>query len=386
MKVALCYDHLTKFGGAERGLMTLHELFPEAPLYSAVVDNQQATWASEFRVRSSFMQKLPGAAKRHEWYPGIPVFAFESFDFSEFDVVISITSAEAKGIVTSPHTLHICYLLTPTRFLWSHYLDYFTRPLLRKLSLPLVSLLRVWDGFAAARPDRYIAISKTIQQRIGNSYRRKSTVFPPPVDVNKFKIPAFAKALAGKQNSIRSASSGQELKIKKESYFLIVSRLVAYKHIEIAIKACNDLQLPLKIVGIGAEFKSLKAIAGRTIEFMGEVTDEELVTLYQNCSAFIAPQEEDFGISMVEALSCGRPVIAYQSGAASELITPHITGELFYPQSPEALAKILRKFAASQYNNRLCRESAGRFSAMQFKRNFLNYIEKEWKQFRQTVS
>ena len=366
MKVALCYDHLNKFGGAERVLLALHELFPKAPLYSAVFDKKLASWTRGFDVRSTFMQKLPGASKRHEWYPGLPALAFETFDFSEFDVVISITSAEAKGIVTSPRTLHICYCLTPTRFLWSHYWDYFTRPLLRKLSLPVVSFLRVWDGFAAARPDTFVAISRTIQQRIWKYYRRPSTVIYPPVDTEKFRP--------------------KSRPFKPDSYFLIVSRLVTYKHIEIAIKACNDLKLPLKIVGIGAEFKSLQALAGKTIEFMGAVSDEELVTLYQNCRAFIAPQEEDFGISMVEALASGRPVIAYKSGAACELITPGLTGELFYPQSVEALAAILRKFAESQYNSRLCRESAECFSSMQFKRNFLNYIEKEWEQFRQTVS
>jgi|SRR3989344_1338615 len=366
MKVALCYDHLNKFGGAERVLLSLHELFPDAPLYSAVIDKRQATWAREFKVRSSFMQRLPGAATRHERYPGLPVFAFESFDFSEFDVVISITSAEAKGIVTSPDTLHICYCLTPTRYLWSHYWDYFKRPLLRKLSLPVVSLLRLWDGFAAARPDRYIAISKTIQRRIWKYYRQNSSVIYPSVDTEKFQPKVD--------------------KIKLDPYFLVVSRLVTYKHIEIAIKACNDLKLPLRIVGIGSEFGKLTALAGHTIKFMGEVSDKELVRLYQNCKALIAPQEEDFGISMVEALACGKPVIAFRSGAACEFVTPHVTGELFYPQSVGALTEILRTFAASQYNSRLCSESAERFSSLQFKRNFLHYIEKEWEQFRQTAS
>lgn len=370
MKVALVYDHLNKFGGAERVLLTLNELFPEAPLFSAVFDRALAPWASKFRVRSSFMQKLPGAAKRHERFPGIPVFAFESFDFSEFDVVISLSSAEAKGIITGPQTLHICYLLTPTRFLWSHYWDYFKQPLLRTLSLPAVTMLRLWDAFAAARPDKFVAISKTIQERTWKYYRRESKVIYPPVDITKFQ----PKADYHLDDEITNG------------YYLVVSRLVAYKHIEIAIKACNDLKLSLRIVGIGSELKKLKAISGPTIEFVGEVNDANLAILYQNCRALIAPQEEDFGIAMVEALACGKPIVAYGSGAARELVSPGITGELFFPQHPEALAGTLGKFAPAQYNSSLCRRSAEEFSTLQFKRNFLNYIKKEWNQFRPTVS
>jgi glycosyltransferase involved in cell wall biosynthesis len=360
MKVAIVYDHLTKIGGAERILVALHELFPDAPLYTAVYNRKRALWFNQLTVISSFMQYLPFAQVKHEYYPGIPLFAFEQFDFSSFDVVISVTSKEAKGIITGPHTLHICYCLTPTRYLWSHYQDYFRHALTKYLSLPVVSLLRVWDQIAATRPDTYLAISSAVGSRIRKYYHRPYQVIYPPVKIDRF-VPAISQT---------------------GDFFLVVARLVAYKHIEIAIHACNQLQVPLKIIGTGMESDYLKSLAGPTVEFVGSLTETALIRYYQTCRALLFPQDEDFGITAVEALAVGKPVIAYKSGGALEIVKEGITGEFFWPQNAEALVDILRKFDPSVYNTMACRKQAEKFSDLRFKEIFFGFIKEEWNRFR----
>ncbi len=301
------------------------------------------------------MQRLPLAKRFHELYPGIGLFAFERFSFTDYDVVISVCAKEAKGIITGPHTLHICYCLTPTRYLWSHYADYFKPGIMRRLSLPFVSLLRCWDTIAAQRPDHYLAISNTVAQRIAKFYRREAQVIYPPVELDKFKI---------KEDP------------KPGDYFLIVSRLVGYKHLEVAIEACSQLKLPLKIIGSGLERANLEKKAGPTVEFLGNLTEVEVIEYYQNCRALLFPQEEDFGITAVEALASGKPVICYRGGGALEIITPGVTGEFFWPQTSTALKLVLQKFAPTQYNSGLCRKAAERFSSRHFAKQFLGFIKK----------
>lgn len=364
MKVALVYDHVNKIGGAERILMTLHELFPDAPLYTGVYNAARAPWAKDFSVVTSFLQKIPFAATHHELYPGLPFLAFEQFDFSRFDVVISITSAEAKAVITSPNTLHICYCLTPTRYLWSHYQDYFSNRLLRILSAPMVSMLRLIDTVTSQRPDRYVAISETVKRRIAKYYRQNASLIFPPVDTDRF--------------TIKKSSTGSE---QSADYFLLVSRLVKYKHIELAIEACNELKVPLKIVGIGLEEARLKQLAGKTIEFLDNLTEEELIEYYQGCRALLFMAEEDFGISMVEAMACGKPVLAYGKGGAKEIVVPGVTGELFQAQTNTEVVQVIRKFASSIYNSTSCRKRAEKFSSLVFKKQFKTLVETQWKEF-----
>lgn len=360
MNIAIVYDHVNKIGGAERILVALHELFPHAPLYTPFYNSQKAPWAKNIKVISSFLEVLPFANQKHELYPGLPILAIETFDFKKFDIVISVTSAEAKGVITSPETLHICYCLTPTRYLWSHYFDYFPISFIRKISLPIISLLRIWDYVASHRPDVYVAISDHVAKRISKYYRQKSSVIYPPVDIDKFS-PSTKKTA--------------------DDYYLVVSRFVRYKHIEIAIEACAQLGVPLKIIGSGTDENRLKRIAGRNVEFLGNLTEDDLVHYYQNCKALLFVQEEDFGITALEAQACGKPVIAYQVGGSKEMIIEGETGEFFEAQNADSLAKTMRIFAQNRYNKTSCRKQAERFATERFKDEFKHLIDKEWREF-----
>jgi glycosyltransferase involved in cell wall biosynthesis len=351
MKVALVYDRVNKWGGAERVLLSLHKIFPEAPLFTSVYNPKTAPWASVFDVKTSFLQSFPLAKSAHELYASLMPFAFESFDFSEFDLVISVTSEAAKGIITKPTTKHICYMLTPTRYLWSGYDEYFKNPFVRFITSPLVSCLRYWDKNAAQRPDKIIAISTEVKNRIKKYYHLNSELVFPPLN----KIP-------------------NQTKDSKSDYFLVVSRLVYYKRIDIAVKAFNKLNLSLKIIGTGGELENLKKIANSNIEFIDNLTDEKLSVYYKNSRALIFPGIEDFGLVMAEAQSYGKPVIAFKEGGAKDIIKEGVTGEFFDIQTPESLIKVLENFDYKRYNTNLCRENSLRFSFEKFKNKFLEII------------
>ena len=376
MKVALVYDRVNKIGGAERVLETLHEIWPNAPLFTAVYHPQTAPWAKKFKVIPSFLQKFPLAKSRHEFFPYLMPLAFESFssrggpafggNFDDYDVVISVTSEAAKGIITKPKTFHLCYCLTPTRYLWSGYQDYFKNKAFRFLAKPIVDYLRYWDKIAAQRPDAYLAISKNVQKRIKKYYRRNSEVIYPPVDNEKWKM--------------------ENGNWKIGSYFLLVSRLVPYKRADIAVQAFNKLGLPLKIVGSGAEEGRLKRMAKKNIEFLGQLTDKELLGYYQQCRALIFPQEEDFGLVPLEVQACGRPVIAFQAGGALESVIEGVTGSFFYPQTSQALTRAVKKFRPESNYPPECRKNADRFSQEKFKINFKKRVEEEWRKHQSTFS
>jgi glycosyltransferase involved in cell wall biosynthesis len=354
MKVALVYDRVNKWGGAERVLLALHKIFPDAPLFTSVYNKDTAAWAKVFNIKTSFLQSFPRAKTAHQLYVGLMPMAFESFTFDDYDLVISVTSEAAKGIITKPETLHVCYCLTPTRYLWSGYKDYFKSSLLKFLARPLVYYLRSWDKIASTRPDKYIAISTEVQNRIKKYYDRDSEIIFPPLMIN--------------------------VKDQKDEaigdYFLVVSRLTNfYKRIDIAIKACNELKLPLKIVGSGMDSKKLKKMSGPTVEFLGNLTDEELGDYYKKCKALIFPGLEDFGLTMVEAGAFGRPVIAFRAGGALDIIKEGVTGEFFNEQTASSLKQVLKSFSHTRYNTKLCRENAERFSVAGFEKGlkvFLN--------------
>ncbi|MBI2442583.1 MAG: glycosyltransferase [Candidatus Levybacteria bacterium] len=351
MRVALVYDRVNKWGGAERILLALHELFPDAPLYTSVYNPLHASWAKVFTVKTSFLQSLHVARGSHEYFALAMPLAFESFDFSNYDVVISITSEAAKGILTPPRVKHISYCLTPTRYLWSGHDEYFRNPIVRFLAKPAVSYLRHWDTIAANRPDFFIAISQEVKGRIKKYYQKEASVIYPPL-----------------------ALPEGDTKRKKGKYFLVVSRMVPYKRIDLAIKACNQLEIPLKIVGTGGQLSYLRKIAGPTVEFLGNLTDLELVEYYKGCQGLIFPGKEDFGLTILEAQKYGKPVIAFKAGGALETVRQGKTGLFFYPQTMKALMYTMQRFMKKKFDPKLCKKQAAQFSKERFKDEFLTAI------------
>lgn len=374
MKVALVYDRVNKWGGAERVLLALHKIFPDAPLYTSVYNPKSASWAKVFDIKTSFLHNFPFAPYSHEVYAPFMPLAFESFSFDEYDLVISVTSEAAKGIITKPPALHICYCLTPTRYLWSGYQEYFRNTLLRFVSKPIISYLRKWDLQAAQRPDIYIAISKEVQKRIKKYYGRESLLVYPPVTLENSKY----EILNSKQNTKYNPPAGG----LNTKYFLVVSRLVEYKRIDIVIEACNNLKLPLKIIGKGVMGKKLKSIAGTTVEFIDNLTDKELVRYYRDCRALIFPGKEDFGLVIAEAQRLGKPVIAYKEGGALEIIKNNKTGLFFYPQTKEALKETLQKFDSFTFDNYEFKKRMFLFREKRFAEEFLKMVELGYRKYK----
>lgn len=355
MRVAIVYDRVNKIGGAERVLESLREIFPDSVLFTSVYNKKSTPWAKKFKIRTSFLQKIPLLNLRHELIPYLMPFAFESFRFSGFDLVVSVTSEAAKGIIVPPGVTHICICLTPTRYLWSGYKSYFKSAFLKTFAFPFVWYLRKWDLEASKRPDYYIAISKTVKKRITKYYKRDSEVIYPPSD-RLFR------------------AKGKKIEINEKNYFLVVSRLVDYKRVDLAVKACTKLKLPLVVIGQGNESEKLEAIAGDTVKFKGKVSDDELIAYYKNCRALIFPGIEDFGITMVEVQKAGKPVVAYGKGGAKEIVVNGKTGIFFEKHSVSSLCDILLKFKDNRYNVKDCRNNANRFSEIIFKKRVLSFI------------
>ncbi|MBI2009631.1 MAG: glycosyltransferase [Candidatus Chisholmbacteria bacterium] len=366
MKIAFVYDRLNKIGGAERVLTALHAIWPEAPWYTAVQNTKSAPFSQDWHIVPSFMQAIPFASSHHEWFPWLTPFAFESFSFGEFDVVISITSAEAKGIITKPQTLHICYCLTPTRYLWSHTSEYLEvgNPLLKPMRSAIMAKLRHWDTVAAHRPDHYLAISRIVQKRIKKYYHRQSQVLYPPIDTDFF-TPL-------RRNKVT------DYRLPITDYFLVVSRLVPYKKVDLAVKAATALKLPLVVVGVGSELPKLRRLAGPLVTFTGLVPDDTLRLYYLRCRALIFPGLEDFGLTILEAQSMGKPVIAYRAGGATESIKAGKTGLFFDTLSVSALTAALEKFATLTFDPIAIRNHVKPFATLLFKERFQATIEALW--------
>lgn len=348
MKLALVYDRVNKWGGAERLLTHLHALWPQAPVYTGVYHPQKASWAKSWDIRPSFVNRLPWAAAHHEWYFWLMPLAFETFDFSGSDVVLSVCSDFTKSVITRPEQLHLSYILSPTRYLWLVPNEY--KQWHNLFFMPVIlNKLRHWDYLAAQRPDQIITISQTVRRQIQKYYHRDAIVVYPPVDTDFFK-PATRHAPHA------------------TSYFLIVSRLVPHKNLELAITTFNQLRLPLKIVGTGRQEKALRRLAGPNVEFIGKLTDRQLLSYYQNCRSLIFPGKESFGLTMVEAQACGQPVIALNRGGAQEIIINGQTGILFNESTVNSLSKAIRIFQDSHFNWQKCRNNSHRFSLSRFNR------------------
>lgn len=362
MKVALVHELLTMKGGAETFVRMLGDLFPDAPIYTLLYDEKKlGDWFPKERVRTSNLQNR-GSFNHHLFLRQFPK-AVEAWDFSEFDLVISSSSAFAHGIITNGKPKHICYVHSPARYLWDRTHDVQERAgkgvigtLKRAYLSRTFHKLRMWDAEAAARPDALLAASKEVQRRIKLYWERESTVVYPPID--NFWLQAKPQASSR----------------KLQEYFLIVSTLVPYKRIDLAIEACNQTKQHLKIVGDGSDMSRLKKLAGPTIEFYGRREKDELRDLYGNAIATIFPGDEDFGLVPLESMACGTPVIAYHAGGALETIIDGVTGCFFDEPAAENLRKTLLSFDHKKYSKEKCRLHAFHFSKSQFEQQLYAQI------------
>jgi len=362
VKVALVHDWLINYGGSERCVQAFSELYPEAPLYTSVWNEKRVTQFDQLEIIPSFLQKMPRAKKNYAFYLNLMPMAFERFDLSEYDVVLSSAHACAKGVVTLPQTLHICYCHTPTRYFWDFFHRYIEQPsyfgvfnaLARSVAPYMLTFLRLWDRTAADRVDYFIANSHFIADRIRKYYRREAVVINPPVDVTDFQIAD-----------------------QVDDYYLLVSRLVPYKKVDIAIEAFNQLKLPLKVAGEGPEYKRLKQMAGSTIEFLGNVGETEKRDLMARAQAFIFPPEEDFGITPVEAMATGRPVVAFGRGGALETVIEGKTGVFFWEQTATALREAIQQLNQHQFEPKVIRNHAMQYDKSVFKQKIAAFIQEK---------
>lgn len=374
IKVALVHDYLKEYGGAERVLEALHEIFPKAPLYTAYVNlgnlGEIGQRFKDWKIIPSWFQKFPLANKLLSPFRLFACLMFESFDLSEYDVVISSCSTYfAKAVITKPEALHISYIHTPPRYLYGYTTSFnYKKHLITQVLGELVNhFLRLYDFETSQRPDILVANSKNIQDRIKKFYRRDSVVIYPPVEISsKYKV---------------VSSKG------KKDYFLVLSRLVRGKGVEVVVEACGKLGLPLKVAGLGPELEKLKKIATNyqllTTNFLGWVSDEERVKLLENAKALIvASEDEDFGITSIEAQAAGTPVIAPASGGFLETVTGGKTGLLYGGpgiRDAESLIGALQKFDSLEFDPEDCRKNAERFSKERFKKEILELVEENLK-------
>lgn len=371
MKVALIHDHLAQDGGAEKVLKVFADMFPTAPIYTLLYEQKNIDkYFKDRKIETSVIQKLPFGVKRYQWYLFFMPIAVEFFDLRGYDLVISDTSSFAKGVITSPDTVHICYCHTPTRYLWSDTHQYINELKYNKWFKKIISLvlnrIRLWDRAAADRVDFFIANSKVVQKRITKYYRRSSALIYPPVDTDNFKI----------------INIGEQK--KEEKYFLIGCRLAPYKRVDLVIEAFKKLgsDYNLKIFGSGVDLKRLQKLAKGhdNIKFLGRVSDEEKAMLYSSAQAFINPQEEDFGITVVEAMASGRPIIAYAKGGATETVIAGKTGVFFKEQTPEALIEAIYNFRSDSFNPVEIKAWSNTFSIKNFRDQINDFISDKIKQ------
>jgi glycosyltransferase involved in cell wall biosynthesis len=360
LKVAIVHDWLNQMGGAEGVLEALVRMFPEAPIYTSIYDPEAMPAAyRQWDIRRTWMDRLPGIHRHHQPYLLLYPCAFGGLELHGYDLVISNKSAFCLGVHLPPETFHLCYCLTPTRFVWD-YEAYVQREqvggLARRFVHPFVGGLQGWERAAADRVGAFVAISNEIQQRVRRYYGRESVVIHPPVDTGRF-VPM---------------EDGSH-----DDYFLLVSRLVPYKRIDLAVRAFADLGLPLWIGGTGRDRAGLEAMAGPNIRFLGRVPDEELTRLMARCRAFVFPGLEDFGIAPVQAMAAGRPVIAYAGGGALDYVVEGVTGTFFYEQTPGSLADTVLRFDDRAFDPVAIQTHAQRFDVHVFESRMRAFIQEQ---------
>ncbi len=369
LRVALVHDWFTGMRGGEKCLEVLCEIFPDAPIYTLLhVKGAMSPLIESKKIHTSFVQRFPNLEKKYRSY--LPLFprAIESFDFSGYDVVISSSHCAAKGAIVPSGTLHICYCHTPMRYVWDMYDEYFGKGragIVTRAAMSIIApYLRRWDVRTAKRVNFFIANSDNVRKRIQRIYRRDADVIFPPVDTEQFHI--------------SQTKSDQLLAEKKDGgYHLIVSALVPYKRVDLAIKVFNENGKRLLIVGKGPDEEKLRAMSKPNIEFLGWRDDHELAELYAGSTALLFPGEEDFGIVPLEAMACGKPVIAYGKGGALETVVEGVTGTFFYEQTREALASAVERASSTFFNHETIRAHALKFSRAVYKNRMEKFIREK---------
>ena len=364
MKVALIHEWLTTLGGSERVVWAFHRLFPEAPVYTSV--HRKDLLPEEFQtldIRPSFLQRIPGATRHYQKFLPLMPLAFEQFDLSEFDVVLSSHHACAKGVVTSPDTLHISYVHTPMRYAWDLFHPYqqSMSPLMRPVAAMLLSQLRQWDVLSANRVDYFLANSKEVARRIQKHYRRPATVIHPPIDTSRYE---------------RSEEVGE--------HYLVVSRFVPYKRVDLAIEAANRLGIPLKVIGSGPLEPELRKLAtSKNITFMGHLSDEQVRQEMARCRALLFCSFEDFGLVPLEVQAAGRPVIAYGAGGALETVIDGVTGAFFPEQTADSLCQAIRRFETLSLDPAVIQRHARNFDFEAFAEQLMTFVTQAYQAHRQ---
>lgn len=377
MKIALVHDWLVNLSGAERTLFELHNIFPDAPVYTLFYGKKFVSkYLPKAEIRPSFLQKIFGITNSYKYFFFMMPTAIESFDLSDFDLVISSSAIFSKGLVLKPKTKHICYCYSPTRQIWDLHLTNDQQLTTYNFFVKIAQhLLRIWDRQASDRVDQFVAISRHVADRIKKYYRRDAKVIYPPVSNFQSNLD---KSIF-KNYEVKTFNENSKLKVKNlNGYYLIVSRLYKHKNIDVAIETFAKLNLPLVIIGDGPEFKKLKAKSYKlkAVHLLGFVPDEELPYYYQNCRAFIMPQEEDFGITPIEAMLLGKPILALRKGGACETIIEGKTGEFFDDPIPEALADGIRRLNQNypNYDFQEIKNQAQKFSAVRFREEILGLL------------
>lgn len=373
MKIAIVHDYLNQLGGAERCVAAMLEAYPRADLYTSLYFPEDTFEAfRQAEVHTSFMQRLPGIRRHYRKYFPLYPRAFESFDLGGYDVVLSSSSAFAKFAVPGPGTLHICYCYTPMRFAWDFdqyaFKENWPRPLQRLLR-PVVEKLRAYDVESLERVHHFLTISEYVRDRILACYGRKAEVIHPPIDTERFFIS----------------------KDRPEDYYLVVSRLIAHKRVDVAVDAFNRLGRPLKIVGHGPQLKELTQRAKKGIEFFPKIDDARLSELYSRCRALIVPSTEEFGLAPVEAMASGRPVIAFRAGGAVETVIPNesgqgdasrlVTGLFFEEQTGPSLREAVLRFEKLEFDPKAIRSHTMRFDKQVFIERLKASVAERWKRF-----
>ena len=367
MRIALVCDDLVQHGGHEKVVMDVCKIFPKAPLFTTMATKEWRKRCVEegIELKTSFMQKFPFKKGLNRAYAPLLfyILALENFNFNDYDVVISMSSRFAHGVVTQPKTLHICYMSTVGRMIWEPN-TYFRNAKLAKMLLKLpLSHLRLWDKVASSRPDYFLTNSKTSQHRIKKYYGRESEIVYPAIDKTQFE------------------GVGD---IEKEDYYLVLTRLAAWKRVDIAVRACRNLGLKLKVAGSGPDKSRLLKLAkgAKEIEFLDYVSDEDKVKYLKRCKALIVTQFEDFGITPLEAMICGTSVIAYAKGGVLETVIDGETGEFFKNQTEKSLEEILRKFNAEKFDQEKSKTQAAKFNIDNFNNQIRIHLDSKLEKFK----
>ena len=365
--IAIVHEWLTTIAGSEKVLEAIYEIYP-APIYTLVADKDSIkdTLLENAKIITSFIQNLPWAKKRYRMYLPLFPLAIEQFDLSHYNVIISSNTCVAKGILTNSKQLHICYCHTPIRYAWDMYYQYLKEEGLTKgikglIAKIILHYMRIWDVTTVNRVDFFIANSKYVARRIKRAYRREATVIYPPVDVERF-----------------------HLHTNKEDYYLIVSRMVPYKKVDVVVKAFTQIKhKKLIVIGDGPDLKKIQKLAGENVKFLGYQPFEIVKKFMERAKAFVFAGEEDFGIVLVEAQACGTPVICYGKGGAPESVIDGKTGIFFNEQNIKGVIDVIRYFEKTKdkFDPKIIRENAQRFSKEKFKEKFKKFVEQKLNEY-----